>query len=221
MVIKSSLSKSDFAQAVVMYHDGDYDSLHQIILSYGHRIGKYNHISNYTTRENLRAAAWEGLVEGVIKALDGRIPLSELYDRVGPYASCVIDASIAKYWEMTHFIRIPASTIRGQKGSGQKITRPKITSLDAQVSQSDSRTISDVVLVDKEDDPVYTKEEILELLRVTEREKKILNALLDGQKQKDIAADLGMVKSNVTMIVGGIRKRAIEMGLDLVNHSRR
>lgn len=215
MGIKSLLPRKDFALAVVMYNDGDYDSLHQIVLSYRYLVRSYNHIHDKTTRDNLRCAAWEGLVEGIVMALDGRIPLRDLYEFVGPYASRTIRTTISKYWELSHFICIPARTI------GRGMARPKVLSLDEVVSSEDNRSRGDMLAMPESEEPIYSTAEILELLRVTEREKSVLNQLLDGQKQKDIAKELGISKSNVSMLIRSLRLRAIEMGLDLVHNSRR
>jgi len=214
MEIKSKLPRSDFAINIIFAREGDTDALHKIMMSFCHMIPTYRRIHNETLREDLHAAAWEGLIQGICRGLDGRIPLTELYDRLGPYTSMYIRAHVIDYWEKMDMIRVPR-TSKQPEG----FTKPTVRSLHAAVEGPDGEETyyADMVAAPEEDDGISAKE-IIHLLSTSEREHKILEGLRDGKRQIDLAKETGISPQMISIIVAGLRERGYRMGLDNVHH---
>jgi len=214
MEIKSKLSRSDFAINITLAREGDTDSLHRIMMSFDHMISTYNWIQDKVLREDLQAAAWEGLITGICRGLDGRIPLNELYDRLGPYVSHYIKAQVISYWEKVDIIRVPRTS---KQPDG--FVKPHVRSLHATIEGVDGETTyyADLLPAPDEDDGISAKE-IIHLLSTSERERKILEGLRDGKKQVELAEECGVSRAMISIIVTGLRERGYRMGLDGAYH---
>lgn len=214
MEIKSKLSRSDFAIHVSMFREGETDALHKIVMSYDYLIKDFRWVSDELIRESLHAAAWEGLIEGIVRGLDGRLARSELYSHLGPYAYVHIRSSISKFWELHYLIRVPRESLRTGKAE-----RPTVVSIHAE--STDEQSILHTLEAPEEHMPEFSCNEILRLLKATAREKRILIGLRDDKTQQEIADELSISRSLVAMTLSSIRERAYRTGLHHVYNSQR
>lgn len=210
MEIKSKLSRSDFAIHVSMLREGETDSLHQIVMSYDYLIKDFRWVHDQILRENLHAAAWEGLIEGIVRGLDGRILRNELYSHLGPYAFIHIKSAISKFWELSYLIRIPVTTIRDGN-----VKRPTVISIHTEDSEDHKLELE----ASEEIIPEFSCNEILKLLKASDREQSILIGLRDDKTQQEIADELKISRSLVAMTLSTIRERAYRIGLHHVYRS--
>ena len=213
MEIKSRLSRSDFAIHVSMFREGETDSLHEIVMSYDYLIKDFRWISDELIRESLHAAAWEGLIEGIVRGLDGRLSREELYSHLGPYAYVYIKSSISKYWELRDLIRVPMQTLKDGN-----VKKPTVVSIHEE--NADEQSILHKLEAPEEHMLEFSCGEILRLLQTSDREQLILIGLRDDKTQQEIADELSISRSLVAMTLMSIRERAYRIGLHHVYRSQ-
>lgn len=180
-------------------------AIERIIFSYEHIVKKFRNIRDLILREDLHSAAWEGLVEGIMKGIDGRIPLEELYNHLGPYAYSYIKSAVTRYWELHYTIRVPRSSIR--EGRATQLSVISIQAYKEEYAQFEIAAV-------EEYQPAYTHEEIVHLLKANEREQVILQLLSEGKSYSEIGKEIKLSKAMICVIVSDIRRRAYRAGLN-------
>ena len=153
--------------------------------------------------DDIIAAAMLGLVQAVEWGARGRLR----NNNIGPYIRTIIRRFVLDYVYNDHVIRIPRTTFARMQSTK---TQPLVTTLDYRDDDDSSDNEGydqyvELLYTEDEHDIIFT--EIIDNLEFTDRERFVLDRLVEGFTMDDIAANLNTTKQNILFIKKAIRER--------------